>query len=225
MEPIENVMVKMLETIPIANHQDAREHVLRSINGSLLHNLSDKSPAEITEIMNRCENMMDNILNRVAIPLETKLVDERDFLFYKLVDDKNICPKLKSWERQDGKFLIEYKTHNEILSLTESNKYIVINLVAKLHKLGIIHNNITKENIVCNEFEGIKLIDFSEALWIDSIDEQFLLNNLYGVPCSSIDDLLNLELSKVNEIFENCINELKFRDDHFHSSDEENIYY
>jgi len=225
MEPIENIMVKMFETIPIANHQDAREHVLRSINGSLLHTLSDKSPAEITEMMNRCENMMDNILNRVAIPLETKLVDGREFLFYKLVDDKDLCPKLKSWERQNGQFLIKYKTYDPVDILTEYNKDIVIGLVAELHKLGIIHNNITKENIVCNEFEGIKLTGFSDAMWIDSIDEQFLLNNLYGKSCLSIDELLNLELSKVNEIFVlESSDEENSNDDHLHSSDEENIY-
>jgi tRNA A-37 threonylcarbamoyl transferase component Bud32 len=209
MEPIENTMVKMLETIPIENHQDAREYIQASIDNSLQPYCAGKSPAEIMEMRNSTLNLMNNIFNRVTIPLETKLVDEKEFLFYKLVDDKDLCPKLKSWERQDGKFLIKYKTHNEISSFTESNKEIVIGLVSKLHKLGIIHNDITKENIVCNEYEGIKLTGFSESMWIDSIDEQFLLNNLYGVPCSSIEELLNLELNKVNDIFEHFKNEQK----------------
>ena len=227
MEPIENSFVKCLEdlNIDINNHQDMRDRIQVSIDDAIQPYCIGKSPAEVTEMTNLCHNWMNGIFNRLAIPLETKLVDEKEFLFYKIVDDKDLCPKLKSWERQDGKFLIKYKTHNPIVELIDSTKEIVIGLVSKLHKLGIIHNNITKENTVCNEYEEIKLTGFSEAMWIDSIGEQFLLNNLYGVPCSGIEELLNLELTKVNDIFDIKTKESKIDDDHFHSSDDENIYY
>ena len=162
--------------------------------------------------------------------LETKLVDEREFLFYKLANDEDICPKLKSWERQEGKFLIKYKIHTPINIFTNNKKELVINLVIKLHKMGIFHGNINKDNIVYNEYEGVKLTNFSEALWIDEIDEKFLLNNSYGKPCSNIEELLGLELNKINEIFDflnndGTVKEKNSNDDHLHSSDEENVYY
>jgi hypothetical protein len=176
---------------------------------------------------------MTNIFNRINIPIETKLVNEKEFLFYKLTDERNICPKLKSFERQNGEFLIKYKTHNPITILDESKKDSVINLIKQLHNVGIFYGNICKDNIVYNEYEGVKLTDFSKSLWIDQIDKRFLLNNPYCTSCSNIEELLELELNKINEIFildkeitgVDSTDELKIIDDHFHSSDEENVYY
>lgn len=226
MEQIEDLIVN----INIQNRPNAMNHVMQGMIDTIQRANPGKSPAEITEMTNQYQNFMTNILNRVNIPLETKLIDEREFLFYKLVNEKNICPKLRSWKRKEGKFLIEYKKHDVIDNLTEEKKGLAIHLINQLHHVGIFHGNLTKDNIVYNQYEGIKLTGFSEAMWIDTMDdEQFLLNNQYG-PCSTIEELLQLELKMIDKIFErDSINldgksELKI-DDHFHSSDEENVFY
>lgn len=233
MEQIEDSLVDMIQKFNIGdglNTPDAKQEVLQSMTNQLQQFNGDKSPAEITEIQNQCENFMTRIFNRANIPLEMKLINEREFLFYKFADSEDICPKLKSFERKDGQFLIKYKTHDSIDILTEDKKVLVLNLIKKLHKMGIFYNNLTKENIVYNEYEGIKLANFCDSLWFDEIDEQFLLYNSYGKSCSNIEELLELELNKINEIFDlesidETIIEIKSNDDHFHSSDEENVYY
>lgn len=241
MEQIEDSLVDMIQKFNIGeglNTQEAQQMVIQSMNNSIQQTHVGKSPAEIMEITNQTQNFMTRIFNRANIPLETKLMNEREFIFYKFADTVNICPALKLFERKDGQFLIKYKTHVPIDILSEDKEKLIIDLIIKLHKLGIIHNNITKENIVYNEYEGVKLTNFSEALWIDEIDEQFLLNNSYGKSCSSIEELLELEINQIIQIFKlDLISNGNFKflnleretknssDDHFHSSDEENVYY
>lgn len=242
MEGIEDTFVKTIENLNIENYEDTRREMLQAMTNQIENCHGNKSPAEITELKTQCENFIANIFNRITIPLETKIIDEREFLFYKLADDKDICPKLKEFERKDGKFIIKHKNYTPIEILTEDKEKLVIDLVFKLHKMGILYNNVRKENIVYNEYGGIRLINFSEAIWIDQIDEQFLLNNSYGKSYSNIQELCTEELYKINEIFLiDSINssDLKFinldkeiikekrkaNDDRFHSSDEENVYY
>lgn len=244
MEQIEDSLVDMIQKFNIGeglNTQEAQQMVIQNMNNSIQQTHVGKSPAEIMEITNQTQDFMTRIFNRANIPLETKLMNEREFIFYKFADSGNICPSLKSFERKDRQFLIKYKTHVPIEILTEDKKELVICLIVKLHKMGIFHGNTNKENFVYNEYEGIKLTDFSEALWIDEIDEQILLNNSYGKSCTSIEELLELELNKINEIFEfdlisndnlkflgldhETIKEKNSNDDHFHSSDEDNVYY
>lgn len=242
MEGMEDTFVKMMENLNIEDYENARHGMLEGMTTQIENFHGNKSPAEITELKNQYENFITNIFNRMTIPLETKIIDEREFLFYKLADDKDICPKLKEFERKDGKFIIKHKNYTPIEMLTEVKEKLVIDLVIKLHKMGIFYNNLRKENIVYNEYEGVRLINFSEAIWIDQIDEQFLLNNSYGKSCSNIEELLKEELDTINEIFlidSLKSSDLKFlnldqkpikekrnsNDHHFHSSDEENVYY
>lgn len=236
MEQLEDLFVETITNANIQNNPDAMNHMMQGMNDSMQQFHHGKSPVEIAEMTNTAHNFMTKILNRANVPVETKLISEREFLFYKLADDKDFCPKLRSWKRQDGQFLITYKKHDPIDILTEDKKELVIKLINQLHGMGIILNNLTKNSIVYNEYEGIKLTGFSEASWVDTInDEQFLLNNSYG-PCSTIEELLALELKIIDDIFEtdskiDLDNEItlylkpKVIDNHFHSSDEENVYY
>jgi len=246
MEQLEDLIIRSLGDLDADGYENARVLMMQGANNSIRQSHVGKSPAEIAAVTAQSQIFFDNIFNRLNIPLEIKLISEREFLFYKLAEEKNICPSLKSWKRQNNQFLIKYKKYSQIEILTEDKKELVIKLITQLHKMGIILYNLTKDNIVYNEYEGVKLIGFSEAMWIDTIDdEQFLLNNLYG-PCSTIKELLELELKIVDDIFEtdseiNSINldneiikkslelkniveilgsDVKFGD-HFHSSDEE----
>jgi hypothetical protein len=107
MEQFEDVFLRMFEDIGAENDPNLRENMIRVLSGSLQPLTVGKSAAEITEINNQTHNFIDNICNRINIPLELKVMDEKEFLFYKLMDDNNICPKLKSWNRDNGQFLIK----------------------------------------------------------------------------------------------------------------------
>lgn len=50
---------------------------------------------------------------------EIKLMDEREFLFYTLMTDKNICTKLRSWHHDNR--------------ITENNKGLITDLIHKIH--------------------------------------------------------------------------------------------
>ena len=242
MEEIEDLLVKTIQNANDGGDVDARARIMQGMNDSMRPFYEGKSPAEVTELTNIAQNFITNVFNKVNIPLETKLVTEREFLFYKLANDKDICPNLRSWKREEGKFLITYKKHDPIDILTRDKKNCVISLIIKLHGMGIILNSFTKNNIVYNQYEGIKLIGFHDSIWIDSIDDQSLLNNEYGISFSNVEELLTHELKMVDEIFDedeklleaklelkttdelDSVKKEKF-DNHFHSSDEENIYY
>jgi hypothetical protein len=228
MEHMEDLLINSITNAGIAGNPDA---IQQAMNNSMQQFYVGRSPAEIAAMTEMTQNFMTKIFNRISVPTETKLVNEREFLFYKLANEIDICPKLTSWERNQGEFLIKYKKHDPINILTKANKGLVLNLIKQLNNIGIFHGNIHKDNVVYNEYEGVKLTEFSGAQWIDQIDDQFLLNNPYGTPCLNILELLNLELRIIDDIFDvdeedlKITDEIKIVDNHFHSSDEENVYY
>ena len=69
-----------------------------------------------------------------------------------------------------------------------------------MHSIGIFNGNLNKNTIV-NDKGNIKLTDFSKAEYVNEINKQFLLNNPYCKPCLNIEELFELELSIVDEIF------------------------
>lgn len=203
MEQIQDYIVHMIENFGEVPDMDNFENIMLQRGYDTLEpSLVGKSAAEITAIRNMLYNNVTLICNRLKIAVESKLLSEREFFFYKLIGDEDICPKLRSWNRDNGQFLIKHKKHDIVEVLTNDKKESVLELINKLHKMGIYHGNITKNNIVYNEYEGVKLAGFSDSLWIDQIDDQFLSNNLYGIPCTTIDELLNLELKMVEEMVE-----------------------
>jgi len=271
MENFENGFLKMLkmlesfdvdwETIP-----NFRENITQNINNSMEQFTIGKSAAEITEIKNQTHIIIDNICNRINIPFEEKLLSEKEFYIYKLLEEKNISPKLKSYERVNGQFFIRYKKYESIDMVSKDIKESMLDLVNKMHDMKIYHGNINKNNIMFNQYEGIRLIDFSNSCWIDEINKDLLINNSYEKICTTNDELLQLEIEMVNNIYmvdqlrsifnnseikdeikdesENLDDEnksnykeykvelykiepykIKQNDNHFHSSDEENIYY
>lgn len=160
-----------------------------------------RTAEEITATNRSMNDFMTIVTNRLSVKTETKLVSQNGFLIYKLANDKNICPSLKSWKWQDEQFLITHKVHDPINVLMTDKKESVRQLIQELHKMGLIHGNINKNNIVYNEHEGFKLDDFSQSQFVGSIDEQYLLNNFYGKSFNNVEELLNFELKLVDEIF------------------------
>jgi hypothetical protein len=200
MEEYTNMFTGLFEQFDLTgiNMQD----VVQNMNDQFPGMFPGRSPAEIQALMGPGLNLMNNIIARAAIPITIKEVSQHEFLFYMLADTKDICPKIKKWKRENGNFYIEYKDFALIDVNMKNKKHAVTNLIEKLHSMGIFHANINKNAIVYDESTGVRLIDFSQAGWIDGLDdEQFLLNNPYGKPCNTLQELLDLELSMVDEIF------------------------
>ena len=79
MEGMEDTFVKMMENLNIEDYEDTRRGMLQAMTNQIENSHGNKSPAEITELKNQCENFITNIFNRMTIPLETKIIDEREF--------------------------------------------------------------------------------------------------------------------------------------------------
>jgi hypothetical protein len=186
---------------PFVNQGITEEMVTNEIDRIMVNN--GRSPEEIAMFaVHKMQviNMMNGMLVRTNIPLEEILVSAEEFIYYKLASEQKICVDISLWKRQDKQFLIKYKTPKPI-EFNDENKIIVIDLVKKLHTIGIIHLNLNKNTIVRDIYNNIRLIDFSCALWINDVD--FLDNNPYYNNCKSVDELLALELQTIDEIFDN----------------------
>jgi len=204
-----DIISKAFEDAGLDDDQNNQiNQMMQTMNNMMSQMYSDKTPAEINELTKSANELFGNIFGRLNFPLETKIVSQKEFLVYKLVNDDKICPELRSWKWENDVFSIKYKECKPLHILTEKNKEFVVNLIMKIHNMGIFYGGVHKDNIVYNEYEGIKLIDFSNSCSINGIDEQFLLNNPYGTPCHSIEELLNLELKAVEDIFELKLNHI-----------------
>jgi len=133
--------------------------------------------------------------------LYAKIVNENEFLFTLIASNEDISPKLVSWKRDNEKYIIQIEKYPSTLwDITDRSIYEfkIINLVKKLHSLGIFHNDIHAENIVLDQKSGnVKLIDFGISCWIDNISD-ILLEKAYREPASSINHLLELEIIEIS---------------------------
>jgi tRNA A-37 threonylcarbamoyl transferase component Bud32 len=85
--------------------------------------------------------------------LYTKLVNEKEILFTLIASNEGISPKLISWKRDNGKYIIKSEQYLGMLMdepVRTFYKEDGVKLVRKLHSLGIFHEDITEENFVVN---------------------------------------------------------------------------
>jgi serine/threonine protein kinase len=202
-EELENLFSSvgsMIEALGIQTIPNVQSDIHRQTNDFVRLIFPHTPQEEFTSNMGYLGNLINGAFIHANNKLKSKIVTADEYIMYKFIDDENICPKIKSIIRDQGKFLIKYKIPVQIDKLTEDKKVLSIKLIKKLHKIGIFHGNINKDNIVYDDNQSLKIENFNNALWIDEINDQFLTNNLYGVPCSTIDELLELELKIVDEI-------------------------
>lgn len=134
-----------------------------------------------------------------------KEVYEKEFIFTVLASNEGIFPKIISWKRDRGTYII--KSERYPATLMEQPIYSIykedgIKLITKLHSIGIFHSDITTKNFVVNpETKEIRLIDFGCSCWIEDITNQ-KLKNTYDEEAESIDDLLNIEIKELKWLCE-----------------------
>lgn len=130
----------------------------------------------------------------------SKLVTEKEFLFTMIASNEGISPKLISWKRVNGKYIIESEKYPRMLldePVWNLYKEDAVKLLNKLHSLGIFHSDITEENFVVNPTtKEIKLIDFGCSCWIDSITID-QVENTYNGSAITICELLALEIKEI----------------------------
>lgn len=101
----------------------------------------------------------------------SKIVSEKEFLFTLLANKEKICPRLISWKRENEKYTIISEKYTKTLidvKVWYSYQTKAVNLLKKLHSLGIVHCDITEDNIVVNPTTGdVRLIDFGLSEWED----------------------------------------------------------
>ena len=204
LEDIVDIFSESIKKLPIEN-----EHNLNEFWTSKRDDLLQT--AKIIEEKNKfvsisAQTLINDVFDRVLAETESKILNDNEFLFYKLMDEEKICPKMSSWSRTNGHFVITRNIYAPIDIFLCGTKEIMlplsIELIKKLHKIGIVHCGISQNTIVHNKYFGLKLDNFENARWIDGLDNQFLLNNPYGEPCSNIEEFLNLELKIVTNIIE-----------------------
>lgn len=142
----------------------------------------------------------------------TKRVSNRELQFYIRASDAGIAPPIlgiKSGENQKYD-LITQKMPIVLIDVmrTDLAKEILIkasDLVDRLHEIGILHNDLSEENIVYDpETERVYLIDFGLSREISSIQEEEIpdmIENLYeGVEYATIPESNSIEYLKSVEL-------------------------
>ena len=128
----------------------------------------------------------------------TKVVTEKELLFTLIASHLNICPKVLSYQ---GEIMIIQKYPRVLIDEPSWSKYQmkIVNLVQQLHAIGILHADISEENIVLNPItQEVRLIDFGMSRWIEDI-QTHELNEYYSYreELNSTAELLQAEINEV----------------------------
>jgi serine/threonine protein kinase len=130
----------------------------------------------------------------------TKRMNKKEYQITRLASNNNISPTIIS-TCEDGDFvrveMIRYPSTINDLPKNEWQNYVpkVIELLQKLHSLGICHRDISEENIVIDiETGDVKLIDFGLSRFTTEID--LSKETSYSeTPPIDINSLLELEIN------------------------------
>jgi len=105
----------------------------------------------------------------------TKPMTEREFLFTLLASNFGIAPRVVGFRRDQGMYMVDIELYPyTLMDVPDWCRYKdqVHRLLQQLHDIGILHNDVTEENIVVNPQTGdVRLIDFGLSLWIDDIQD------------------------------------------------------
>lgn len=119
-----------------------------------------------------------------------------------LASANDIAPKLVSSDEKSITLQAWPSTLIEIpLNEWIFYKDVTVNNLRKLHSLGIIHGDLSEENIVVDpSTKDAKLIDFGMSKYVSSIDiEEFNVNNDFDA--KSHEDLFAYDLQDIRLLF------------------------
>lgn len=150
----------------------------------------------------------------------TKQVDGKELQFYVLAASKELAPRIISMGKgENGKIdLVTEKMPIVLINVMNTPLAETIldqarDLVSRLHRLNILHNDLSEENIVYNpETNRTYLIDFGLSEYLSSIQPEeipSMIENLYesvrystGAISATIDCLKRVELGVISFLLE-----------------------
>lgn len=146
--------------------------------------------------------------------MNCKQVKYEELEYYRIASFNNISPKIISiipYDKGYNLYTKKYKTffdiYNNKLYDFYSYKDQTLNLVKKLHTLGIFHGDFHEDNIVFDtDSHKAYLIDYGLSKYIKDINNEiYLCDNIYisdkHEKFNNIDELLKAELYEVEYIF------------------------
>jgi len=145
----------------------------------------------------------------------TKITHQKEAQIYKIASDNGISPKITSIvEIESSVFKLGMKLYPIVLiNVIESDRYRyqqkIMDKVSELHQLGILWIDIHEENVVIDEFDNVKLIDFGFSIFEHEFNPDLTIK-WFDEECSNsenIDDCLTFhKLTELEEIKLICCN-------------------
>lgn len=169
----------------------------------------------------------------MEIQVYTKIVKELELNITQITSDNGISPKLMNYKIitddiitidgnkynrnkfvKDNENLYEMSTelYEETLIFLPQKEWLqykeqLLILLRKLHSLGIIHTDITEENIVVNtSTKEARLIDFGYSKFVKNVNISELSDFVFGFPVDNEEELFKLEedmLLSLLHVYEN----------------------
>ena len=135
-----------------------------------------------------------------------KKVNVQELKISLITSENNISPPIHSFRNvNDGEYLMLMEKYPKTLldldlgdRIAEYQK--IVDLVNNLHGIGIVHGDISEENIVIKD-NDVRLIDFGLSEYIQILKNLSDINEIYGTdfrdPLTAIDNLKRRELDEV----------------------------
>lgn len=127
-----------------------------------------------------------------------KRVSEKEYSISLIASKYDISPKITGSIR-DNNFILSIERYEKTLYNIPRDQWSrytdqIINLLERLHLIGIYHGDFSEENVVINTSTNeVRLIDFGLSGYIDNIDLS-LETSYTEEPCLSISQLLEMEI-------------------------------
>lgn len=159
--------------------------------------------------------------------METKDVLQKELYFFIIAEAMGLAPSILGIEDiSDGKYKLNmvkypytlgdilYRNAYPDITRRQVVKYVddIKKKLNKLHKVGILHGDVSEDNIVVDPVNDIVLlIDFGLSRYIDDIDEDKLTTDFIytGNAISTVGELLDYEIKEVDFITKSFFSNLK----------------
>mgnify|MGYP003575983975 CR=1 FL=1 len=115
----------------------------------------------------------------------SKTIDLNEFMFTLTASKNGIAPPILSWRPIGHQFEIEMEPYPSILQYPNDFFSVyrakVVQLIKKLHTLGIFHGDVVAENVLIEPITGnVLLINFNRSEWIVDRKNKPEYNYLYN---------------------------------------------
>lgn len=119
-----------------------------------------------------------------------KRMSEREYLIFTEVAKLGLTPKILNVKQLRTHYMVEMEKYEMTLfeyadfcnNVTKEMKEVILTMTKLLHKHNILHGDLHGNNIVLNNKDDIKIIDFGKSYFLHEIDSEIIeeLNKFWG---------------------------------------------